>query len=162
MTDAEPVKVRPYNQRMAGRIARRAGIDETGVAVSFGFNSWVAMLILGLIEDLPIPYLGLIVSIVGFAWHRIVLVTETSVYVMRDWPFHYPGKVIARYDRGPGVTVLGSGSANGLVHFLLRGQLQFHDGVTVYHGFIFIKRSMYIQAEANQAPDVKDGAPATR
>jgi hypothetical protein len=153
MTVDQPMPVRPYNRRMAGRIARRAGIDETGVAVSFGFNSWVAMLILGLLADLPVPYVGLLVTLVGFTWHRIVLVTETNVYVMKDWPFHYPGRVLAQYKREPGVTVLGHAHGNGLVRFLLRGQLKFTDGVTVYHGFIFIKRSQYIQSEANRSPD---------
>jgi hypothetical protein len=145
------MKVRRYNQRMASRIAKRAGLNEPGVAVSFGFNSWVALLILGLFEDLPLPYVGLIVSIVAFAWHRIVLVTETNVYVMRDWPFHYPGKIIGQYTRGPGVTTLGATHRSGLVRFLLRGQLQFQDGLSVYHSFWFIKRSQYIQAEANSA-----------
>lgn len=158
MTDEPRIQVRPYNQRMAARIARRARLDETAVAVSFGFNTWVAMLILGLLSDLPLPYVGLIVSIVGFAWHRIVLVTETDVYVMRDWPFHYPGKVIAHYKREPGLTILGSTHANGLVRFLLRGQLRFRDGGTVYHSFVFIKRSQYIQSEANVSPDPRSAA----
>jgi hypothetical protein len=147
------MKVRPYNQRMATRIAKRAGLNEPGVAVSFGFSSWLALLILGLFEDLPVPYVGLLVSLVSFAWHRIVLVTDTTVYVMRDWPFHYPGRIIGQYNREPGVTTLGTAHGNGLVRFLLRGQLQFHDGLSVYHSFWFIKRSQYIQAEANSSAE---------
>ena len=157
MTTQQPPQVRGYNRRMAGRIARRAGVDQTGVAVSFGFNSWPVMLVLGLLSDIPLPYVGLIVSLVGFAWHRIVLVTETDVYVMKDWPFHFPGRVIAQYKRGPGLTTLGRPHSNGLVRFLLRGELRFNDGVSVFHSFIFIRRSQYIQTEANVAPGTDSG-----
>src|ERR1700734_4536015 len=87
--------VRPYNQRMAKRVARRAHVDDEGaVAVAFTFNNLATSVILGAIVDIVkfVPVIGsyveLAVSTLAFYFHRIVLVTDQSVYVFRDWPFH--------------------------------------------------------------------------
>jgi len=153
---ARQITVRPYNQRMARRVARRAHVDGEGaVAVAFTFNNLATMIILGVIEDVAqfIPAVGglveLAISVFGFYFHRIVLVTEQNVYVFRDWPFHYPGKLLMKQQRGPGVVRLGAPDASGFMRFIRRGQLTFQDGTVVYHGFIWIKRVMYVAQEAN-------------
>lgn len=157
MSAAErPYKVRPYNQRMAKRVARRAHVDGEGaVAVAFTFNNLSTMLVLGVIEDAVkfVPVFGsfveLALSILGFYFHRIVLVTEQNVYVFRDWPFHRPGKVLMKAARGPGVVQIGAPAASGFMRFVRRGQLTFQDGTTVYHSPIFIRRAQYIAQEAD-------------
>jgi hypothetical protein len=148
--------VRPYNQRMAKRVARRAHVDGEGaVAVAFTFNNLATMIVLGLIEDAVrfVPLIGsfveLALSILGFYFRRIVLVTEQNVYVFRDWPFHYPGKRLLKEARGPGVVQLGAPAASSLMRFIRRGQLTFQDGTIVYHTVIFIRRVRYIAQEAN-------------
>jgi len=147
--------VRPYNERMAKRIARRAKVNEGGVAVAFTFNNLATMIVLGVIEDVAeyIPAVGALVvlalSVLGFWFHRIVLVTDENVYVFRDWPFHIPGKLLMQAQRGPGVVQLGAPDASGFMRFIRRGQLTFQDGTVVYHGFIWIKRVQYIAQEAN-------------
>jgi hypothetical protein len=148
--------VRPYNQRMAKRVARRAHVDGDGaVAVAFTFNNLATMLILGVVEEATrfIPGIGGLVdfalSILGFYFHRIVLVTEQNVYVFRDWPFHIPGKLLLKSERGPGVVKLGSPDSSGFMRFIRRGQLTFQDGTVVYHVFFFIRRVQYIAQEAN-------------
>ena len=152
---AREITVRPYNQRMAKRIARRAHVDEGAVAVAFTFNNLATMLIFGVIEDAArfIPVVGelaeLVVGILGFYFHRIVLVTDQNVYVYRDWPFHYPGKLLMKQERGPGVVRLGASDGSSLMRFIRRGQLTFEDGTVVYHPFFFIKRVQYIAQEAN-------------
>jgi hypothetical protein len=150
------ITVRPYNQRMAKRVARRAHLEhEGGVAVAFTFNNLATMLILGVIEDAArfIPAIGglveLALSVLGFYFHRIVLVTDQNVYVFRDWPFHYPGKLLMKHERGPGVVRLGAPDASGFMRFIRRGQLTFQDGTVVYHGFIYIRRVQYVEQEAN-------------
>ncbi len=107
--------VRPYNQRMARRVARRAHVDGEGaVAVAFTFNNLATMVTLGVIVDIvkfvPIigSYVDLALSILGFYFHRIVLVTDQNVYVFRDWPFHFPGKLLMTHQRAPGVVQLGA------------------------------------------------------
>jgi hypothetical protein len=156
---AREITVRPYNQRMAKRVARRAHVDGEGaVAVAFTFNNLATMLILSVIEDLVrfIPVFGevadLALSVLGFYFHRIVLVTQTNVYVFRDWPFHIPGKLLMKLGRGPGVVQLGAPDSSAFMRFIRRGQLTFHDGTVVYHGFIFIRRVQYIAQEANLPP----------
>lgn len=141
---------------MARRIARRAHVDGEGaVAVAFTFNNLATMVTLGVIVDIvkfvPIvgSYIDLAISILGFAFHRIVLVTDQNVYVFRDWPFHFPGKLLMTHQRGPGVVQLGSPSSSSFMRFIRRGQLTFQDGTIVYHGFIFIRRAQYIAQEAN-------------
>jgi hypothetical protein len=153
---ARQYTVRPYNQRMAKRVARRARLDrEDAVAVAFTFNNLATMLTVGLIEDVIkfVPVIGssvdLALSIVGFYFHRIVLVTDQHVYVFRDWPFHFPGKQLMVRKRGPGVVQLGAPAASPFMRFVRRGQLTFQGGEIVYHSVIFIRRAQYIAQEAN-------------
>jgi hypothetical protein len=148
--------VRPYNQRMAKRVARRAHIDgETAVAVAFTFNNLATTVILGVVVDIGkfVPVVGgyfdLLISIVAFYFHRIVLVTDQNVYVFRDWPFHFPGKLLMKHQRGPGVVRLGSPTSSAFMRFIRRGQLTFQDGTIVYHSFIFIRQAQYVAQEAN-------------
>jgi hypothetical protein len=150
--------IRPYNQRMARRMARRAHVDGEGaVAVAFAFNNLATTVILGVIVDVvkfvPIVgfYLDLAISILAFYFHRIVLVTDQNVYVFRDWPLHFPGKLLTTYQRGAGVVQLGAPnpSSSAFMRFIRRGQLTFEDGTIVYHSFIFIRRAQYIAQEAN-------------
>lgn len=148
--------VRPYNQRMAKRVARRAHVDGEGaVAVAFAFNNLATALIVGAIEDIArfVPVIGsyvdLVLSVAAFYFHRIVLVTDQSVYVFRDWPFHMPGKLLMKLQREPGVVALGAPAASPFMRFIRRGQLSFQDGTVVYHSFVFIKRAQYIAQEAN-------------
>lgn len=151
-----PYTVRPYNQRMARRMARRAHVqDEGAAAVAFTFNNLATTVILGVIVDLTkfVPVIGgyvdVAISIVAFYFHRIVLVTDENVYVFRDWPFHFPGKLLMKHQRGPGVVKLGSPASSPFMRFIRRGQLTFQDGTIVYHGFIFIRRAQYVVQEAN-------------
>jgi len=159
-TAAQPAgrrySVRPYNQRMAKRVARKAHVDGEGaVAVAFTFNNLTTMIVLGLLDDAVrfVPVFGSLVSlafsILGFYFHRIVLVTNQNVYVFRDWPFHRPGKLLMKDERGPGVVQLGAPGASPLMRFIRRGQLTFQDGTIVYHSFVFIRRAQYIAQEAN-------------
>jgi hypothetical protein len=155
-TAARQYTVRPYNQRMAKRVARRAHVDGEGaVAVAFTFNNLATMILLGLIEDavrfVPVigPVVELALSTLGFYFHRIVLVTDENVYVFRDWPFHYPGKLLLKAERGPGVVQLGAPASSSFMRFIRRGQLTFQDGTIVYHTVIFIRRVQYITQEAN-------------
>ncbi|HXC78787.1 MAG TPA: hypothetical protein VNU19_17270 [Candidatus Acidoferrum sp.] len=148
--------VRPYNQRMARRVAKRAHVDGEGaVAVAFTFNNLATMVTFGVIEDaakfVPVigPLLDLVFSILGFYFHRIVLVTDQNVYVFRDWPFHYPGKLLMKQERGPGVVQLGVSTASPIMRFIRRGQLTFQDGTIVYHTVVFIRRAQYVAQEAN-------------
>jgi len=125
------------------------------VAVAFTFNNLATMIVLGLVEDAVrfVPLIGsfveLALSILGFYFRRIVLVTDQNVYVFRDWPFHYPGKRLLKEGRGPGVVQLGAPAASSLMRFIRRGQLTFQDGTIVYHTVIFIRRVQYIAQEAN-------------
>lgn len=149
------LSVRRYNQRMAQRMARRARLDEQGVAVCFAFNNLLTTVLIGAVEDVAqfVPAFGsaleLAISLLTFYFHRIVLVTESNVYVFRDWPFHFPGKRLATYRRHPGVVKLGSPNPGGFSRFIRRGQLTFDDGHVVYHGFVWIRRARYIVQEAN-------------
>jgi hypothetical protein len=153
---AREYSVRPYNQRMARRVARRAHVDAEGaVAVAFTFNNLATSLILGAVVDVvkfvPVigAYVDLAISIFAFYFHRIVLVTEENVYVFRDWPFHIPGKLLTKQQRGPGVVRLGAPASGAFMRFIRRGQLTFQDGTIVYHSVIFIRRARYIAQEAN-------------
>jgi hypothetical protein len=148
-------QVRKYNQRMARRVARRAHVDEPGVAVCFAFNNLMTSLLIGVVEDVAqyIPSVGSVIgwaiSILTFYFHRIVLVTDQNVYVYRDWPFHIPGKRLAAYPRHPGLVTLGSPNPGGFSRFIRRGQLNFEDGLVVYHGILWIRRAQYIVHEGN-------------
>src|ERR1700691_3552942 len=87
--------VRRYNQRMAQRMARRAHVNEQGVAVCFAYNNLLTSLLIGAGEDVArlvptvVSAIELMISILTFYFHRIVLVTDQNVYVYRDWPFHF-------------------------------------------------------------------------
>ena len=89
--------VRKNNQRMAQRMAKRAHVNEQGVAVCFAYNNLLTTVLIGVVEDVAqyVPTFGSLIematSILTFYFHRIVLVTDQNVYVFRDWPFHLPG-----------------------------------------------------------------------
>lgn len=154
---SRPYTVRSYNARMAKRIARRAHVDEQGVAVAFTFNNLLTALLVGTLEDIVrlIPSFGdaleLAIGILTFYFHRIVLVTDRGVYVYRDWPFHFPGKLLASYSRHPGVVRLGGNPGSAVSRIIRRGQLTFEDGFVVYHGIVWIRRARYVEQEANIA-----------
>ena len=147
--------VRRYNQRMAQRMAKRAHVNEPGVAVCFAYNNLLTTVLIGVFEDLVrfVPTIGevieLLTSILTFYFHRIVLVTDENVYVYRDWPFHFPGERLAAYRRHPGVVKLGSPNTGGLSRFIRRGQLTFEDGHVVYHSILWIRRAQYIAQKGN-------------
>jgi hypothetical protein len=122
---------------MAGRYVRRAKISgEEGVTIAFGFSSFAMALVAGLLEELP--YVGLLVALLLFHFHRTVLVTDQRVYVFRDLPFHQPGKRLAEYPLGPGTVTR------------VRGKLTFSDGQVVWHSPLFAWRVRQV-AEAVQA-----------
>jgi hypothetical protein len=152
--DARPA-VRKYNQRMAQRVARRAHVNEPGVAVCFAFNNLMTSLLIGVVEDVAryIPAFGavieLAIGVLTFYFHRIVLVTDQNVYVYRDWPFHIPGRQLAAYSRHASLVKLGSPSTGAFSKFIRRGQLTFEDGHVVYHGILWIRRAQYIVLEGN-------------
>lgn len=152
--------VRPYNQRMARRIAKRAHVNEQGEAVCFAFNNLVTSLLIGVVVDAAryVPTVGaaleLAISVLTFYFHRIVLVTDQNVYVYRDWPFHFPGKQLATYPRHAGLVKLGSPHPGGFSRFIRRGQLTFEDGHVVYHGVLWIRRAQYI-VQLGNSPAVK-------
>jgi hypothetical protein len=152
------IKVRPYNTRMASRMAKRAKLDEDAVAVAFTFNNLVTMVAFGFVEDIVklIPTLGafaeMAISLASFYWHRVVLVTETHVYIYRDLPFHRPGKQLNVFERGPGLVAIGSPNPGWWSRFIRRGQLTFSDGTVVYHGILWIQRARYVAQEGNIPP----------
>lgn len=147
--------VRKYNVRMAQRMAKRAHLNEQGVAVCFAYNNLLTTVLIGGVEDVVqyVPSVGelieLAISVLTFYFHRIVLVTDQNVYVFRDWPFHYPGKQLAAYPRHAGVVKLGSPNPGGFSQLIRRGQLTFEDGHVVYHSILWIRRAKYIAQEAN-------------
>ncbi len=147
--------VRKYNARMAQRMARRAHLSEQGIAVCFAYNNLATTVLIGTVEDVVrfIPSIGdlleLAFSLVTFYFHRIVLVTDNTVYVYRDLPFHIPGKQLASYPRHDGVVKLGSPNPGAFSRFIRRGQLTFEDGHIVYHPIFWIRRARYIAQEAN-------------
>ncbi|HEY7947227.1 MAG TPA: hypothetical protein VID75_06105 [Acidimicrobiales bacterium] len=147
--------VRRYNQRMAQRVARRAHVNEQGVAVCFAFNNLLTSVLIGVVEDAAriVPSVGsvmeLAISLLTFYFHRIVLVTDQNVYVYRDWPFHIPGQRLAAYPRHAGLVKLGSPNPGSFSRFIRRGQLTFEDGHVVYHGILWIRRAQYIVQEGN-------------
>jgi hypothetical protein len=147
--------VRRYNQRMAQRVARRAHVDEQGVAVCFAYNNLLTSLLIGVVEDVIrfVPSIGsiidLAISLLTFYFHRIVLVTDQNVYVYRDLPFHIPGKQLAAYPRHADLVKLGSPNPGGFSRFIRRGQLNFEDGHVVYHDILWIRRAKYIVQTGN-------------
>ena len=149
------ITVRPYNTRMAQRMARRAKLSEDGVAVAFTFNNLLTMVVFGFVEDIAklIPTFGdlieMVISLASFYWHRIVLVTDSHVYIYRDLPFHRPGEQLHVFERGPGLVKIGSPNTGWWSKFIRRGQLTFSDGTVVYHGILWIKRARYVAQEGN-------------
>jgi hypothetical protein len=149
------LSVTKYNRRMAQRMARRAHLNEQGVAVCFAYNNLLTTVLIGVVEDVVriVPTIGglieVAIGLLTFYFHRIVLVTDQNVYVYRDWPFHFPGKQLAAYTRHLGVVNLGSPYPGGFSRFIRRGQLTFEDGHVVYHGFLWIRRAQYIAQEGN-------------
>jgi hypothetical protein len=152
------IEVRPYNARMAKRMAKRAKLPENAVAVAFTFNNLFTMVVFGIVEDIAqlIPSVGdlieMAISLASFYWHRIVLVTDRHVYIYRDLPFHFPGKQLHVFERGPGLVAIGSPKTGWWSRFIRRGQLTFSDGTVVYHGILWIKRARYVAQEGNIAP----------
>jgi hypothetical protein len=116
------------------------------------------MIVLGVVEDAVkfIPVIGdlieLVLSLLGFYFHRIVLVTDQHVYVYRDLPFHRPGKLLMKQQRGPNVVQIGSPNSSAFMRFIRRGQLTFQYGTVVYHGVFWIRRARYVAQEANLLP----------
>ena len=84
-------------------MAKRAHVNEHGVAVCFAYNNLLTTLLIGVVEDVVrfVPTVGslieMAISILTFYFHRIVLVTDQNVYVYRDWLGHIPGKQLAAY-----------------------------------------------------------------
>jgi hypothetical protein len=122
---------------MATRYARRAKISgEEAVTISFGFSSLAIAIIAGVLEELP--YVGFLIALMFFHFHRTVLVTDQHAYVFRDLPFHQPGAQLGKYSLGPdGVT-------------RVRGKLTFPDGQVVWHSPLLAWRVRQV-AEAVQA-----------
>jgi hypothetical protein len=147
--------VRKYNQRMAQRVTTRAHVNEQGVAVCFAYNNLLTSLLIGVVEDVArfVPAVGavidLAIGLLTFYFHRIVLVTDQNVYVYRDWPFHIPGKQLAAYPRHAGVVKLGSPNTGAFSRVIRRGQLNFEDGLVIYHGILWIRRAAYIVHAGN-------------
>lgn len=128
-------------QRMAERMVKRAGISgERGVAVSFGFSSLPAAILIGLLAE--IPYVGLALTLLTFGLHRIVLVTDQNVYVFRDRPFHRPGEVLGTYAVGPESVSR------------IRGKLTFTDGLVVWHSPLWTFRAKRVADAATAAGSV--------
>lgn len=152
---ARRFEVTRYNERMANRVARRAHLDEHAVAVAFTFNNLFTMFAFGLIEDVAklVPTAGalleMLISLLSFYFHRIVVVTDARIYIFRDWPFHYPGKRLAGYERAAGVVRIGTDSPRWFARVIRRGQLTFHDGTVVYHSPLWIRRAQYVAQEGN-------------
>jgi hypothetical protein len=124
-------------KRMAGRYARRAKISgEESVTISFGFSSLGIAILAGVLEELP--YVGFVIALLFFHFHRTVLVTDRHVYVYRDLPFHQPGARLGEYSLGPDTVTR------------VRGKLTFSDGQVVWHSPLFAWRVRQV-AEAVQA-----------
>ena len=124
-------------KRMAMRYARRAKISgEEAATISFGFSSFAIAIVAGLLEELP--YVGLLIALLFFHFHRTVLVTDRHVYVYRDLPFHQPGAQLGQYPLGPNTVTR------------VRGKLTFSDGQVVWHSPLFAWRVRQV-ADAVQA-----------
>jgi hypothetical protein len=125
-------------QRMADRMAKRAGIEgEQGVTVSFGFSSLMAAMVVGVLEELPL--VGLAMTFLTFGVHRHVLVTDQHSYVFRGRPWHRPGERLGIYPIAPGTVTR------------VRGKLTFNDGNVVWHSPLFSSRAQRVEQAANGA-----------
>jgi hypothetical protein len=123
-------------KKMAGRYVRRANIEgEDGVTIAFGFSSLPIAIVAGVLEELP--YVGGLLTILFFHFHRTVLVTDEHVYIYRDLPFHRPGAQLGKYPLGPETLTR------------VRGKLTFSDGQKVWHSPLFAWRVRQV-AEAVQ------------
>lgn len=132
--------------RMARRYARRANIgNEAAVTISFGFSSLGIAILASLLE--LVPYVGVLLGLLFFHFHRTVLVTEEHVYVYRDLPFHQPGQQLAAYPLGPSTVTR------------IRGKLTFADGQVVWHSPLFAWRVRQV-GEAIQAQSPKHSGEA--
>lgn len=134
-------------KRMAGRMAKRAGIQgEEGVAVCFGYRSMAAALCIGALESLAerIPFLPLIITLATWPMHRIALVTDQHAYIFKSRPFHRPGEKLGEYPIAPGTVSRGSG-------FLAGGKLTFSDGQVLWHSIAFRWRVRAVEEAANGA-----------
>jgi hypothetical protein len=119
------------------RYVRRAKISgEDAVTISFGFSSLAIAILAGVLEEFP--YVGLLIAVLFFRFHRTVLVTDRHVYVYRDLPFHQPGAQLGKYPLGRETVTR------------VRGKLTFSDGQVVWHAPIFAWRVRQV-AEAVQA-----------
>ncbi|HZT91797.1 MAG TPA: hypothetical protein VFA05_07155 [Gaiellaceae bacterium] len=122
---------------MAQRYLRRTKISgEEAVTISFGFSSLAIAIVAALVEE--VPYVGFLLGLVFFRWHRTVLVTDRHAYVYRDLPFHQPGARLGEYPLGPNTVSR------------VRGKLTFSDGLVVWHSPLFAWRQKQV-AEAIQA-----------
>jgi len=133
---------------MAQRMVRRAGITgEDGVAVSFGFKSLAAAVLISVLEELP--YLGLAATLLTFPLHRFVLVTDRNVYVFKGRPFHQPGETLGKYPRGPGIVSR------------VRGKLTFSDGTVVWHSPLISWRAKAVAEAATAGSVPGEAAPVS-
>ncbi|MHB1537781.1 MAG: hypothetical protein ACYCUM_08365 [Solirubrobacteraceae bacterium] len=124
-------------RRMARRYTRRAKLaGEEGVTIAFGYSSLMAAVIGGVLEELP--YVGIVLALLFFRFHRTVLVTDRRVYVFRDLPFHRPGARLGEYPLGPDTVTR------------VRGKLTFPDGQVAWHSPLFAWRVRQV-AQAVQA-----------
>ncbi len=124
-------------RRMARRYVRRAKIaGEEGVTVSFGFSSFAIAVVAGILEE--VPYVGIVIALLFFHFHRTVLVTDQHVYVYRDLPFHQPGAQLGRYELGPDTVTR------------VRGKLTFSDGQVVWHAPVFAWRVRQVAEAATE------------
>ncbi len=118
-------------KRMAVRYARRAHLDnEQAVTISFGFSSLGIAIVASLLE--LVPYVGVLLGLMFFHFHRTVLVTEEHVYVYRDLPFHQPGARLGVYPLGADTVTR------------VRGKLTFSDGQIVWHSPLFAWRTRQV------------------
>jgi hypothetical protein len=124
-------------KKMAGRYVRRTDIEgEDGVTIAFGFSSLGIAIVAGILEELP--YVGFVLGILFFHFHRTVLVTDQHAYIYRDLPFHRPGEQLGKYPLGPETVTR------------VRGKLTFPDGQKAWHSPLFAWRVRQV-AEAIQA-----------
>jgi hypothetical protein len=118
---------------MAARYVRRTEISgEEAVTISFGFSSLAIAILGGLVEE--VPYVGFVLAMLFFHFHRTVLVTDQHVYVYRDLPFHRPGEQLGQYPLGPDTVTR------------VRGKLTFSDGKVVWHSPLFAWRVKQVAA----------------
>src|SRR5579884_4276614 len=138
-------------KRMAQRYLRRTKISgEEAVTISFGFSSLAIAIVAALVEE--VPYVGFLLGLVFFRWHRTVLVTDRHAYVYRDLPFHQPGARLGEYPLGPNTVSR------------VRGKLTFSDGLVVWHSPLFAWRQKQVAEAihaAHSSASARDGTSTT-